>query len=267
MMRSNTQHAAAVIGFVVVLWPSLRWYVARLGDGADERLGLVVLAVGLAFAWIGRWRLRSGSGGRGLAVVLLLAYLLGLGTVPNLLVAALGIGAVVSYWGLWRLPGVVGLLLLSLPLVASLQFYLGYPLRLMTAIGAESLLSLGWVEIERTGVQLSTHGGKVGVEPACSGVKMLWAGGVYTMLIASALHLRWGRVLALGFVALALVLVANVLRATLLVLPEAGVVPLSGTSHELVGIGCFAAAALVIGRFAGAQRSGEITTVVKGGGL
>ncbi|HZN05333.1 MAG TPA: hypothetical protein VFB65_01050, partial [Pyrinomonadaceae bacterium] len=40
-------------------------------------------------------------------------------------------------------PGVLGLLWLSLPLVPSLQFYLGYPLRLLVAAVAAPILRLG----------------------------------------------------------------------------------------------------------------------------
>jgi exosortase/archaeosortase family protein len=251
----SLKHLVAAVGFVLALLPSLRWYVARLGDGNDERLGLAVLVVALVLGWRDRAQVRTTLSGAVLGLGLLICSGLLQGQVPPMIAAGVGIAAVASYGGLWRMPGVVGLLFLSLPVVASLQFYFGYPLQLVTAMSADFILSAGGIGVDRVGVQLFTNGTTVGVEPACSGVKMLWAGAVYAGMTAGVLRLRWGKSMLVGLAAFALVLGANVLRATALVLPESGVFSVSKTAHEMVGLGCFFGAVLMITWIANARGS------------
>ena len=64
--------------------------------------------------------------------------------------------------------------MLSLPVVASLQFYAGYPMRLAAAEGAVRLLELGGIVVARNGVSIEVGGMAIAVDPACSGIRMLW---------------------------------------------------------------------------------------------
>lgn len=84
----------------------------------------------------------------------------------------------------------------------------------------------------------------------CSGVRMLWFG-----LFLAALIAAWGRLgnvrsAALLFAALALVIGANVIRATILFFKEAGIVALPEWTHAGIGLLIFAAAAALIARLA-----------------
>ena len=115
---------------------------------------------------------------------------------------------------------VLGLSLLSLPLLASLQFYAGYPLRVVTAEASRWLLAAGF-SAQRSGASLLVNGQLVIVDAPCSGVQMLWLG--YFTACVVALHggrRDSGFLARLPAVSL-LVLAGNVLRNTVLVAFEA----------------------------------------------
>ena len=83
---------------------------------------------------------------------------------------------------------VLGLSLLSLPLLASLQFYAGYPLRVVTAEASRWLLPPASAS-QRSGASLLVNGQLVIVDAPCSGVQMLWLGYFTACVVA----LRAGR--------------------------------------------------------------------------
>jgi exosortase/archaeosortase family protein len=92
-------------------------------------------------------------------------------------------------------------------------------------------------------VRLLYEGQVVGVDPACSGMNMLWSTGLLTGLLAAAFSLRWRGIFTLGAVALALALAGNSLRAAILFFPEAGIVHMPHILHAGIGVaiagGCF----------------------------
>ena len=142
-----------------------------------------------------------------------------------------------------RLP-VLGLAVLALPLIASLQFYAGYPLRVVTAEASRWLLA-PWFAVAREGSSLNVGGVLVIVDAPCSGVQMAWAG----YFTACAVALWAGRrdrdfALRLPLVGAA-VLLGNVLRNSVLVALEAG----PGAApwlHEAVGLVALAAVCALI---------------------
>ncbi len=150
--------------------------------------------------------------------------------------ALLMIGAVASVSGIWKKPGIVCLLVLALPWTASLDFFLGYPLRLLTSVNAEMLLGFAGMDVTRAGVQLLHEGRVVGVDAACSGLNMLWSTGLLTALLAAVFSLGWRSLIPLGMAALVLALAGNSLRATILFFPEAGLVKMPHLLHPGIGI-------------------------------
>ena len=188
------------------------------------------------------------------------AYALSIGLVPPLLSAAVGmlsLSASVSTLCLGRrfcVP-LAAALLLSLPVEASLQFYLGYPLsvpmmtslhlylgyplRFVVASWAAAMLSTLGLDVSALGTQLSWHLLVVDVDGPCSGVRML-----RTALLFSALLGLLGErrllsfALHLAFSVVALVL-ANALRATSLFLIELTAAPFPWP-HAAVGVCAFA---------------------------
>jgi len=141
---------------------------------------------------------------------------------------------------------VLGLAVLALPLLSSLQFYAGYPLRVITAEASRWLLAPGF-SVLREGSSLLVDGRLVIVDAPCSGVQMAWLG--YFTACAVALWARHGdrrflaRLPAVGL----LVLAGNILRNSVLVGFEGTGHALAPWLHEAVGL---AVLALVCGAIA-----------------
>jgi exosortase/archaeosortase family protein len=170
------------------------------------------------------------------------AWVLGLPALVAGVIAALALGASIVAW--WpdaraRLP-LAGLLLLALPLVATLQFYVGYPLRLITAEASAWVLQALGIEASRSGASMLVDGRLVIVDAPCSGVQMAWWGYFSACAMAAATRLGDAATLRrLPWVGL-LVLLANVLRNSVLVALEARPEGLAGASHAAIGLAVLA---------------------------
>jgi len=236
------------------LWPTAWWMGQRMLDGSDEPLGALALAALAPMLWTCRRRLRAAPrlGWLALALAGAAASTAALGQVPPLVssllgLLALGAGLAAFLPSTLATAPVLGLSLLSLPLLASLQFYAGYPLRVITAEASRWLLAPGF-DVERSGASLLVDGRLVIVDAPCSGVQMLWLG--YFTACVVALHA--GRRNA-GFLARlpavsALVLAGNVLRNAVLVALEASVHHLATWAHDAVGLIVLAAVCACIAR-------------------
>ncbi len=236
--RKN-RHIQPALLLGVALLPVLWWFGTRLDDGSDEPLGLLTLAVAIRLAWRDRRSLVSAPASRMVGAVLILVSVVGIPVLPPLLRAGLAVCGV-SYWfGMQRRAALAGLLLLSLPVAASMQFFLGYPLRVVAAEGAVRLLELGSVVVARSGTQVELAGQVIGVDPACGGVRMLWHALAAAMALAALHRLTSRATVVAGVLAIALVIPANVVRATLLVLREVGVLPGEMLGHGGVGLVSF----------------------------
>lgn len=121
-----------LIALMTAAWPVWVWYVRRMCDGSDEPWGIVALltlAVIVAHKEItgrfsqGPYNLRI----VGLTLVLYAAVFGFVSPLPRAILAMTAIAIVVSrlYFHCAFNPGVWGLSMLSLPLLATLQFYLG----------------------------------------------------------------------------------------------------------------------------------------------
>lgn len=241
-------------------WPSWLWAARRLGDGSDDPLGIIALA---ALALL-LWRDRTSLGGQprlrwllpatGLLLTLALVQpwlpplLRGLLSVLALLLAVLSLRDPGQPWLAW-----LGLGFLALPLLSSLQFFVGYPLRVITAEVSAWLLRLGPWAVERQGSALLIDGQWVMVDAPCSGIQMAWVG--YFTAFALAAWLRQPDRLLLRRLPLvgALVLGGNILRNTLLVWGESGASGFPGWAHEAVGLLVFAVVCGMILRVIGGQ--------------
>ncbi|MEO4049056.1 exosortase Q [Pseudomonas sp. CAU 1711] len=249
----------------LALWPLWLWSARRLSDGSDDPYGVVALGALLLVLWRER-RVFVATPRRGwLLAAGLLAALAGLsqGLWSPLPRAALGVLAVLSAAMALRAPAQprlawLGLGLLTLPLLSSLQFYLGYPLRLLTAEVSAWLLRAGGLAVERQGSALDVAGQLVMVDAPCSGIQMAWV--AYFIAFASAAWLRLSdsslvrRLPLLG----CLVLAGNIVRNSLLVLQETGRLGGPGWLHEAIGLLVFAAVCALVLRIvsAGAPAAG-----------
>lgn len=216
--------------------PTAVWFVKRLNDGSDEPLGLLVLGLALFLMWRDRVSLVSDARSHLASAFVLTVSVLSIGTLPPLIRGAMTLTGIAIWFGIHRKPGLLGLMILSLPVVASLQFYAGYPLRIAAAEGAVRLMELGGIVVQRNGAVLTIGGSSVGVDPACSGVRMLWHAMVAAMALAALHRITWRATIIAGIMAFLLVIPANTLRATWLALVESGKLSVAGPTHGSLGL-------------------------------
>jgi exosortase/archaeosortase family protein len=231
-----TLHAAA-------LWPHGLWAARRLADGSDDPLGLAALAVLLLWLVRAAPRLRIEprlgwlAAAAALTVAATAAYWLA-PPLPAALLAALALSAHLCAWLPARAPRwpLAGLTLLALPIVASLQFYAGYPLRVVTAEVSAGLLQAAGLAAERSGAAMVVNGRLVIVDAPCSGVQMAWMAYFAACAVAAFVGLHGASFLRrLPLVGL-LALTGNVLRNSLLVGLEARPQGLPSVWHEAIGV-------------------------------
>ena len=256
------------------LWPHGVWMARRVQDGSDDPLGLVALAVLALLLWRMALRLRLSPqvGWLAVAAGLTAAANVALLALPSLLcalLAALALSAGLMAWlpspqaaaaavprssattsataattaattiattpSVPRAP-MVGLLVLALPLVSSLQYYGGYPLRVLTAqLSAWGLQAVG-IAAERSGASMLVRGQLVIVDAPCSGVQMAWMAYFCACAWAALTSLRDGAFLKrLPFIGL-LVLLGNVLRNSVLVALESRPQGLDAALHQAIGV-------------------------------
>jgi exosortase len=162
--------------------------------------------------------------------------------------AILGVTALASLVSGWRFrqalhPGVWALCLLALPVMPSLQFYCGYALRHLAALGAAGLLHASGFPVSAAGAAIEWTGGVVSVDAPCSGLSMLWTMGFMAACLACVSGWGWRGTAGAGALAVVASVAANALRASSLFILETGGTAVPGWLHEGVGWVCFAAAA------------------------
>jgi exosortase/archaeosortase family protein len=235
-----------LVAVVAALWPIWSWSVARFLDGSDEPWGIVAIGA-LAALTVRDWRLLreqarhtwlvAGTALACAAVVTdaLLPALLR-GVLASLAITAMLMALRRDNRGL--LPHLL-LALLSLPILSSLQFYLGYPLRVITAEASAWLLSVAGLAVQRSGSALSVNGALVIVDAPCAGIHMAWTAW-FTAAVIGAWRRLDPRTFALQSSCIGLnVIVANVIRNAVLVALEARPGGLSTAWHEATGIAAF----------------------------
>lgn len=250
-----------VIAALIAFWPVWYWYCQRVFDRSDEPLGIVAL---ITFLGLILWRRRQIASLLSqerscrellLALALVVLYCMLRPVAPDMVLALIAILAV----GICLLPTkalarpVLGdwiLLLLSLPLIASLNFYTGYPLRVVACHVAASLLNLGGLAVSAQGAEILCNNSVVGIDQPCSGIKMLW---VATYLAATLCSIRRLNVLAtVKVLTLALVaaIIANAIRVSSLFYTETKIVDVGevwhGVLHAGIGVAVFALLAAMI---------------------
>ncbi len=238
-------------------WPVWRWYASRVTDSSDDAWGWMALLT----AAILLVRFNSESSQQQSKPNLLLPALLTLSyavsfpfitPLPRALLAMTAIGATLSVYcfrSKFQLS-FCGLLLLALPLMASLQFYLGYPLRSAVAAMAAPMLQLGGLAVVPEGACLNWSGRLISVDAPCSGVKMLWTGMFLCFTLACWFRLNWRRTIAAAALSFAAIVLGNTLRAVALFYLEAELFPLperfADPAHSAVGVMMFLLTAITI---------------------
>jgi exosortase/archaeosortase family protein len=243
----------------LALMPVWIWCAGRLFDRSDDPLGIVALAALGVLVVRDREHFANSPrvGWLVAATVLAAGAILSAPSLPALARGVLAVLCVCTVLMAVRsvgrpMLGLIGLALLALPLLSSLQFFVGYPLRVITAVASRWILMPFGVTAERTGSALEIAGRLVIVDAPCAGIHMGWVAYFTACVAAATLHVPDGRFLRrIPLVGVA-VLLGNIVRNTLLVIKEAQLVHWPDCTHEAIGVLAFAAvAALVLWHVAG----------------
>ena len=231
------------------LWPVWLWYGRRLAASPDEASGLAVAGLAIGLACRGN-SARVNSSDYLLPTLLFTLYASAFCYAPPLARAVLGVTALAALVSRSRLgraldPGFWILALLSLPVMPSLQFYCGYPLRRLATLAAAFLLRMQGIPAFADGAALDWGGRQLSVDAPCSGLKMLWTALVLGAAVSCQSRWGWRGTAATGLFAVIVALAANMWRACALFFVETNPA-MPAWMHEGVGLVCFAAAAAAI---------------------
>lgn len=237
----------------LLFWDAWRLLAGRFGDGLSA---LPLALVGIAVAAPAVRRIAAGQarpvplGWLSAALAAYVAATLAGPALPGAAVAVVTVALLCRHvaGGALPLPPLVGLALLALPVLPSLDFYLAYPMRLAGSAIAASLLRLNGIAVGVEGVALSWNGALLLFDSACSGVRMLWAGLFLVSGVGLAAGFGLRRYAAAVTVAALVAIAGNAVRAASLFYVENGLAgPLRGPlAHEAVGLVSFLMLALVI---------------------
>lgn len=249
---------APAIGWLALqaaaLIPTWWWMARRMVDGSDDPLGVLALGALALLVWTLRGELRCAPRlgwltWASIGTIAATVLRTGIGPLPaspplfTALIALLALAAGLMAVMPRRVASapVLGLAVLALPILSSLQFYAGYPLRVITAEASRWLL-MPFFEVQREAASLIVDGRLVIVDAPCSGVQMAWCGYFVACVVAlwvgrgnrgSLARLPWVGLVVLG---------ANVLRNSVLVAFEGAGLPLGEVWHQAVGLVVLAAA-------------------------
>ena len=224
------------------LWPTWIWMSKRALDGSDDPLGILALASLALIIWQIRLQLRPQPALAWLilGLILTVAATLASGKLPPLLTGLIAMAAMAATLlafipsNLAKLP-IFGLAILALPLLSSLQFYAGYPLRVITAEISSWLLSIAY-HVQREGSTLIVNNRQIIVDAPCSGVQMAWLGYFTACTVALWTRLHNARFILRLPLAGLIILLGNIIRNSILVALQAGETPLPHWLHEGIGL-------------------------------
>ena len=264
----SSSHSASwliLLTHLLAFWSLWPWYIQRLADGGDAPWGLLSLITAVVFVIL-EARNGTAAGTNSTQGISLISAVTGRSGWPINLIWSAGLTLLYAASYVWLPPlaracltvtaltatvsvcflhrrfhaGIWGLLLLSLPIMESLQFFAGYPLRTVVTMLAAALLSLSGLAVAPQGAALGWGNSLVAVDAPCSGIRMLWVGAYLVVALACLYRFGFVRLLVGATLSLAVLVLGNALRATALFYLEVGIIPAMGAAHTLIGIVVFA---------------------------
>lgn len=209
---------------LIACWPVWLWSLERMQDRSDDPFGALALLVAVGFSLLTmRSKRATPLDGKQCALVCisLIAYAVTAGMLPMLMRSMLAMTAIALLLS-WVCFGkrvnlaILGLCLLALPVVATMQFYLGYPLRMLVTHSCVSLLSLAGYVVRCSGTDLICGNQVIGIDPACSGIRMLWTGLFVGFTLAALRRISAVKTCTLCAATIVIVIAGNLMRASML---------------------------------------------------
>ncbi len=183
--------------------------------------------------------------------LLLGLYALGQPFLPFLARGAIAIMVVgtlfhIQRWGTMPPTPYWGLFLLSLPMVPSMQFFLGFPARVAAATVTVFLLQTTGLTVKRRGTVLDWGDKMIQFDAPCSGVKMLWTGFFITLVLTVHHRLGMLRTALALLICLVVVVLGNGLRGSSLFYLETGLLSAPKWWHDGVGMVVFLTLTIIL---------------------
>lgn len=232
-----------LVSLWLTFWHSGLWYINRVQHSPEEAVGAVVLlAVLVCLAWFNIRRRQVLYSVPLMPISLLLILYSGAVVyLPDLISTAIALTTlcIALYWlalGQWPPVAFWGLMFLSLPVVPSLQFYLGYPARIVSAWLTVPLLQSNGFMLQQQGTYLVWQGELLQFDAPCSGVTMLWAGLYLTAMLSFLYRFSAGKSVLAVFLCGGVVLLGNVVRAGSLFYLESGALAHLITSDSVIAV-------------------------------
>ena len=235
----------------VAAWPMWSWFAAGTLDGSNEFAGVLAAVAAIAIV-VRAPACAPVSHPLLIPTLCMLLYLAatvaGLAPSVRALIVTVAIAALASAYRRGRRMdlALLALCVLALPLAATLQFYLGYPLRVIAGDLSVLMLRANGLAVVREGAMLSWEGRLVSIDAPCSGLKMLWAALLLAGALAASAGLSAPRTLGAIGSAVLVVVLANAVRAAALFYMETGLLKLPAWAHGGVGVVCFSGAAMAV---------------------
>lgn len=229
---------------VVAFWEVWHWYVTRAIYSWEQPWGILAFVAALVFLLAPGKPLPQTERSLLLPALLISAYAATYFFTIPLLRATIAFTAVAITTSTLRFgksfhPGLFGLFYLSLPTLPTLQFFGGYPLRLVVAELTAPILRLGGFAVTAEGTCLNWAGHLIWIDAPCSGIKMVWVGLFLTFVVLCFYELPWLKTLLLLPLVGIVIMAANIFRAVALFYIEAGVLKLPSWGHEYAGLIAF----------------------------
>ncbi len=240
---------------VFACWDSWRWTIHRLAQSPEEGLSLLFTLALLGMLSLPCLINRPQPTRIDLlpiSAMLALHAGLNVADAPSILQSALATtllayllyraahetGPPAAFWGL---------IALSMPVLPSLQFVFGYPLRIVSAALTVTLLNLQGVPIMRDGTYVTIAGQTAQFDAPCSGIAMLWALVLVTLMAALISRLSLPKLCLALLLTLTAAIAANALRvASLLYATTFFGATEPPWLHEAVGLAAFALAVFLL---------------------
>ncbi len=240
--------AAVLLCQLVAYWRAWQWLFGRVIHSAGDAVGMI--AVIMLIAWLAIWTIARNRciyrfSPRPIMLLLVIygmSYLVPTPSILRAAIASTSLFLTVQYAIFDRRPPVAywGMILFALPVVPSLQFYLGFPARLISAILTVPLLQMNGLSVRREGTYLVWQEQLIQFDAPCSGVTMLWAGILLTLSIAYLKTFSTLKTLFALVICSVFILLGNVLRAGSLFYLETGLFPAQASWwHDAVGVVVF----------------------------
>jgi exosortase/archaeosortase family protein len=234
-------------------WDAWRWYLARVAVALEEAAALALTVAFLGVLGVARMTRPTPPHPLPLMTVaiMLAAYAASHIFLPPIVRAALAISVTLycfHFAAFRQRPPIAfwGLVALALPVLPSLQFMLGYPMRVVSATLTVGLLQAHGLMVARQGTFLVWRDEMIQFDAPCSGVNMLWAGLLLTLMGCVLLRLGTLKVAVALALSVALTIASNVLRAASLFYIETGLVTAAPAWwHDGTGIAAFTLSAVI----------------------